>query len=178
MSNRYVYQPLNQSTSDIRVLRLLPNNGNSKLKDIPACQIFHTSLDDNPKFVALSYVWGDTTKSRAILVETYTVLVNTNLYEALMALRPSKIPIVIWIDFLCINQLDTKEKGWQVALMGNIYRQAQNVIAWLGPADESSDGVMDYLNELGQRADACGLAMGPEMCIRLWRALASTLQHW
>jgi hypothetical protein len=99
--------------------------------------------------------------------------VNTSLYDALMAIRPSKEPIVIWIDFLCINQSDTEEKCWQVALMGNIYRQAQKVIAWLGPADDSSDAVMDYLNELGERADACGLAMGPEICLRLWLASAS-----
>jgi hypothetical protein len=43
----------------------------------------------------------------------------------------------------------------------------------LGPADDSSDAVIDYLNELGQRADACGLAMGPEICLGLWLALAS-----
>jgi hypothetical protein len=173
MANRYEYKSLNPKTSDIRLLRLLPNDGNDKLKNIPACQIFHTSLNRNSKFVALSYVWGDTKSSRVILVETCPMRVTTSLYDALMAIRPSKEPIVIWIDFLCINQSDTKEKCWQVALMGNIYRQAQKVIAWLGPADDSSDAVMVYLNELGQKADACGLAMGPEICLRLWLALAS-----
>jgi hypothetical protein len=173
MANRYEYKPLNPSTSDIRLLKLLPNDRNDKLKNIPVCQIFRTSLDRNPKFVALSYVWGDTNSSRIILVETCPMRVTTNLYDALMAIRPSKEPIIIWIDFLCINQSDTGEKCWQVALMGNIYRQAQKVIAWLGPADDSSNAVMDYLNELGQRADACGLTMGPEICLRLWLALAS-----
>jgi hypothetical protein len=173
MANRYKYNSLNQSTNDIRLLRLLPNHGNDKLKNIPACQVFHTSLDRNPKFVALSYVWGDTNSSRIILVETCPMRVTTSLYDALMAIRPSTEPIVVWIDFLCINQSDTKEKCWQVALICNIYRQAQKVIAWLGPADDSSNAVMDYLNELGQRADACGLAMGPEICLRLWLALAS-----
>jgi hypothetical protein len=69
MANRYEYKSLNQSTSDIRLLRLLPNDGNDKLKNIPACQIFHTSLNRNSKFVALSYVWGDTKSSRIILVD-------------------------------------------------------------------------------------------------------------
>jgi hypothetical protein len=174
MVNRYEYKSLNQSTSDIRLLKLLPNDGNDKLKNIPACQIFHISLDMNPTFVALSYVWGDPNSSRIILVEKCPMRVTTSLYDALMAIRPSKEPIIIWIDFLCINQSDTKEKGWQVALMGDIYRQAKKVIAWLGPADDSSDTVMDYLNELGQRADACGLTMGPEICLRLWLALESS----
>jgi hypothetical protein len=171
MPNRFKYKPLCQSTSDIRLLKLLPNNG--KFKNTPACHIFHTSLNSNSGYVALSYVWGDTKSSRIILVEKYPMRVTRSLYDALMAIRPSKEPLVIWIDFLCINQSDTKEKSWQVALMGNIYRQAQKVIAWLGPADDSSDAVMDYLIELGERADACGLAMGPEICLRLWLALAS-----
>jgi hypothetical protein len=173
MPNRYKYKPLCQSTSAIRLLKLLPNDGNGKFKYIPACQIFHASLNSNSEYVALSYVWGDKKSSRIILVETDPMWVNTNLYDALMAIRPPKEPIVIWIDFVCINQSDTEEKSWQVALMGNIYRRAQKVIAWLGPADDSSDAVMDYLNDLGKRADACDLAMGPEICLRLWLALAS-----
>jgi hypothetical protein len=171
MPNRFKYKPLCQSTSDIRLLKLLPNNG--KFKNTPACHIFHTSLNSNSGYVALSYVWGDTKSSRIILVEKYPMRVTRSLYDALMAIRPSKEPLVIWIDFLCINQSDKEEKSWQVALMGNIYRQAQKVIAWLGPADDSSDAVMDYLNELGERAYACGLGMGPEVCSRLWLALAS-----
>jgi hypothetical protein len=173
MTKGYEYRPLNQSTSDIRLLRLLPQDGDDKLKNIPACQIFHASLRKNPEFVALSYVWGDTGDARIILVESRPVKVTTNLYDAMMALRPLGQPIIIWIDFLCINQLDTEEKCWQVALMGNIYRQAQKVIAWLGPADDSSDLVLVYLNDLGRRADACGLAMGPEACIGLWQAMVS-----
>jgi hypothetical protein len=171
MANRFKYKPLCQSKSDIRLLKLLPNNG--KFKNTPACQIFHTSLNSKSEYVALSYVWGDSKNSRIILVEKYPMRVTTSLYDALMAIRPSKEPLVIWIDFLCINQSDIEEKSWQVALMGNIYRRAQKVIAWLGSADDSSDAVMDYLNELGERADACDLGMGPEICLRLWLALAS-----
>jgi hypothetical protein len=173
MTNGYEYQPLSQSTKDIRLLRFLPRNGNDKLKYIPACGIRHTSLRKDPKFVALSYVWGDAKHERMILLENHPVRVTKNLYDAMMALRPLEEPIIIWIDSLCINQLDTEEKSWQVGLMGDIYRQAQRVIAWLGLANDSSDSVMDYLNEFGERADACGLAMGPEICLKLWHAMVS-----
>ncbi|KAI0435547.1 heterokaryon incompatibility protein-domain-containing protein [Xylaria telfairii] len=37
-----------------------------------------------------------------------------------------------WIDAICINQGDSKEKSWQTALMKNIYRSATHVIGWLG----------------------------------------------
>lgn len=95
MTYRYKYQPLCQSTSDIRLLRFLPGDGNDNLKNIPACHIFYTSLYGDPKFVALSYVWGDTKDSRIILVEKYPVRVTRNLYNAMMALRPLKEPIII-----------------------------------------------------------------------------------
>jgi hypothetical protein len=172
MPSRYKYQPLCQSTSDIRVLKLLPRNANGNL-NIPVCKISHVSLHGNPKFVALSYVWGDPKNQRIIILENQPVRVTRNLYDAMMGLRPLKEPIMIWIDSLCINQSDNQEKGWQVGLMGDIYRQAQTVIAWLGLPDDSSDSVLDYLNEVGAQADACGLAMDSETCVQLWQAMVS-----
>jgi hypothetical protein len=37
----------------------------------------------------------------------------------------------IFIDALCINQEDVQERGQQVKLMRQIYRDAEEVIAWL-----------------------------------------------
>jgi len=37
------------------------------------------------------------------------------------------------MDALCINQEDDAEKSHQVAMMGEIYRKAETVLAWLGP---------------------------------------------
>lgn len=38
----------------------------------------------------------------------------------------------LWIDAICINQNDNKEKACQVQLMEEIYQQAENVHVWLG----------------------------------------------
>jgi len=38
----------------------------------------------------------------------------------------------LWIDAICINQWDTKEKSLQVAVMDRIYTQATFVAMWLG----------------------------------------------
>jgi hypothetical protein len=70
-------------------------------------------------------------------------------------------PLYFWIDAVCINQSNDKEKGCQVGRMADIYQQACNVIVWLGPADNSSDVAMDCLNTLGAKAEACG-DMGPD----------------
>lgn len=41
----------------------------------------------------------------------------------------------LWIDAICINQGDTKEKSLQVAVMDRIYSQATYVVLWLGKDD-------------------------------------------
>ncbi|KAK8026440.1 hypothetical protein PG991_003496 [Apiospora marii] len=38
----------------------------------------------------------------------------------------------VWIDALCINQDDPKERAQQVKMMGQIYRRASTVKIWLG----------------------------------------------
>jgi hypothetical protein len=153
MTNRYEYQPLCQSTGDIRLLRILPNDSNNNPENIPACHIFHTSLLENPKFVALSYVWGDTKDSPSILLDDCSVDVTRNLYDAIMALRILKGPIIIWIDFLCIDQQNYTEKEQQVQLMSKIYKHAQQVIGWLGDHDNDSHLVFNLFVLLGRVSD-------------------------
>jgi hypothetical protein len=171
-TNGYEYQMLQRSRNEIRLLKLLPADRNEKLKFIPACHIFHAALHEQLKFVALSYVWGAATDLRVILVGNSGVRVNKNLYHAMMALRPAKEDLVIWVDFLCINQSDDEEKSWQVGLMADIYRKACKVVAWLGPAESDDDSVMDYLNSLGAKAEACGMDNEFEPYQEIWQKLA------
>ncbi|CAH0047534.1 unnamed protein product [Clonostachys solani] len=42
----------------------------------------------------------------------------------------------IWVDAVCINQADLAERNQQVAQMASIYKNAQQVISWLGESDE------------------------------------------
>jgi hypothetical protein len=167
------YLPIHQSKKEIRLLELLPRSSSPEHRLIPACRIFHASLHDRPNFVALSYVWGDPNDVRIILVENSGVRVTKNLYDAIMALRRARDRIVIWIDALCINQSDNEEKSWQVGLMADIYRQATSVTAWLGLPDATSDSVMDYLNFLGDRAQALGMDHGPQRYAKIWQDLAA-----
>jgi hypothetical protein len=127
MSSRFEYQKLVCSRREIRLLELLPSSHQlSKFR--PACRIFPTSLDNNLPFLALSYVWGDQTNKRIILVDKRPFRVTRNLFSAMIGLRETE-SIIVWIDAICINQIDKEEKGWQVALMSDIYRQAFGVPA-------------------------------------------------
>lgn len=41
-------------------------------------------------------------------------------------------PMVLWVDDVCINQIDNVEKGQQVVRMGQVYKLARCVRVWLG----------------------------------------------
>ncbi|KAI8655423.1 HET domain-containing protein [Fusarium keratoplasticum] len=44
----------------------------------------------------------------------------------------------VWADALCINQADLAERASQVKLMGQLYRTARSVYAWVGKLDRLS----------------------------------------
>ncbi|TFB00421.1 hypothetical protein CCMA1212_007750 [Trichoderma ghanense] len=43
------------------------------------------------------------------------------------------------IDAICIDQKNLKERGHQVQQMGDIYKQAERVLFWLGAGTDETD---------------------------------------
>jgi hypothetical protein len=84
------------------------------------------------RFQALSYVWGDLKEIGRICVNGGIHEVTKNLYLALLRLRHPVMERTLWVDALCINQMDLDEKRHQIALMPGIYTKASTVIMWLG----------------------------------------------
>jgi hypothetical protein len=103
-------------------------------------------------FEALSYNWGDDAAEDPILVQDLTRTIPTmgsmrqvvdqsrrrmmyikyNLFKALYYLRQQTRNILLWVDALCINQENPKEKEVQVSRIADIYIAARNVLIWLG----------------------------------------------
>ena len=111
--------------------------------------------DTRGDFVALSYVWGDSSVKREIYVNNTLVLVTANLEAALRQLQShSRIRqgFRIWIDALCINQTDLDERAVQVTRMKDIYARAWHVIVWLGPEAKNSDLAMMAIQFLSIRS--------------------------
>jgi hypothetical protein len=71
--------------------------------------------------------------------------IGENLYVALSHLRDRSIERTIWIDAICINQRDPKEKGQQVQSMAKIYAKASRVIVWLGGATPDSGQALEEI---------------------------------
>ena len=87
-------------------------------------------------YIALSYVWGDPTNRRDILLNGHRFSVTANLYEALIHLRDSfevrQMKYHVWADAICINQDDLAERAAEVKKMSMIYSRCLSVRAWLG----------------------------------------------
>jgi hypothetical protein len=115
------------------------------------------------QYLALSYVWGKSDDNNPeILINEKLFRVTPNLEKALIHLE-HEVKLPIWIDAICINQKDLREREEQVAQMRNIYHCAVRTIIWLGEGDNSTGQVMTYLNKIGQEAIAAGLNnLGPE----------------
>lgn len=130
----------------IRLLELLPGPKGSPL----ACNIFEVRKHDNPEYEALSYAWGEPVFSHVVQeVSSGTEIhVTKNLEQALQGIRYEHVARILWADAICINQSDLKEKGHQVALMGQIYRDAKRVVVWLGCQHVAPDRMIGLLNEL------------------------------
>lgn len=116
---RYVYQPLNPATKEIRLLRLEPGSSDDSLR----CTLSHVSLQQNPgpEYETISYVWGDARKVADITIDGAPHLVPEIAMRALRRVRHIAQFRVIWIDSVCIDQTSTLEKSQQAALMSEIY---------------------------------------------------------
>ncbi|KAK7223193.1 hypothetical protein V2G26_011196 [Clonostachys chloroleuca] len=134
-----IYNPLNSSQKEIRVLILEPG----AQADILRCQLQVVRLHEAPKYEALSYVWGSRDNMPALFVNNHKVQVTENLHAALQRLRDPSHERTLWVDALCINQTDTAEKTTQLAMMSEIYRSTWRCLIWLGREPETPVPTVD-----------------------------------
>jgi len=138
----YTYKPL-ETPNSIRLLTLHPGARDDPIQ----CDLLHTKIQDG-KYRALSYEWGNEGDLGSIISVnnvSFPRPIQKNLEFSLREIRDESENVTLWIDALCINQDDTTEKGHQVAMMRNIFREADTVIAWLGPAADNSELAMDLI---------------------------------
>jgi hypothetical protein len=158
MKEPEIYQKLDTSKREIRLLEILPPQNDS---DKVRCRLHTVSLDGEPEYIALSYVWGDKdddcdrnensgkSMKKHIFINNDAIPVMLNLVAALKNLRSKEYDngtiqlsqIRFWADAICINQTDLRERSSQVQLMGAIYSTAKYVISWLGDDQTGELGI-------------------------------------
>jgi hypothetical protein len=142
----YLELPDDDST---RFLRLHP----SDTLDGPVhCSLETVRLNDPSArhFEAISYTWadsnGDTSLCEKIYIgpEYHVLPVTKSCLAALRQFRTSTDRL-LWIDAVCINQADVRERGHQVSLMHSIYTSASCVLVYLGDCGKEIEYAMALL---------------------------------
>lgn len=122
-------------------------------------------LADHPVYEPLSYTWEDYDTVQfpegdlqndvhplLFLLDTDLCLgLTPNCAKALSSVRQSTAHRTIWVDSICVNQDDPKERSHQVDRMKEIYSRAFNVLVYLGREttehDSSSSLAMALLRQ-------------------------------
>lgn len=171
MLEPFSYVRLADPTREIRLLRAQRGSGESQapkegcsflpqqpLENTPArpssrsslsWTLTHESIDNCPKYTALSYAWGDPAAVVSIIVNGKVFHLANNVSEALRAISGHPEEPYLWIDAVCINQSDNAERSSQVPLMHRIYGEAEHVLIWLGLPTHGSCNALEILAELG-----------------------------
>jgi hypothetical protein len=151
----FIHTPL--QTSHFRLLRL---HARPSQYGLLKGSLFTIPLEDptstNTSYKCLSYRWGSEDKSHVILVNNCSFYVSQSLWEFLNVYRGrSDNDSYLWIDQICINQADVREKSYQVSQMDTIYKQCKEVIVWLGRCSDSSSGrALHFLHAIQSRRGA------------------------
>ncbi|KAJ4285977.1 hypothetical protein N0V90_013543 [Kalmusia sp. IMI 367209] len=140
----------------IRVVTLHPGETNAMIE----ISMGVVRLSNKPKFIALSYTWGNPTDELSPPYQQYELVehhiscgqellaVQQNLYQALWQLREKQVYTPIWIDAICIDQINKEELNHQLSLMSRIYCDATWVLVWLGKEDATTQEAAQALGEL------------------------------
>jgi hypothetical protein len=154
MAQASPYHPLS-GESYIRLLEIGPNGAygpHNKINHI-TCSLYEVDIRrctyEHLIFTALSYAWGSEEDPKQITLNGVVIALRRNLYDFLVHALRQGWTRQLWIDALCINQIDEAEKSKQVAMMGEIYSRSSRVLIWLGRLDNVGS---DSLIELSKRS--------------------------
>jgi hypothetical protein len=120
-----------------------------------------TSLKDPPPYTAVSYIWGEASPTKEILLNGQTFTVRQNIWDFLIQLRASGYNAYFWIDAISIDQTNISERNHQVTIMGSIYTQAEKTIAWLGTTTDEIAIDVQALTKIYEQRDRSKTSIAP-----------------
>jgi hypothetical protein len=124
------YPPLDSSAAEIRLLLVQPGVPAAPVKC--SYQVINLDHEHATPYATLSYAWGKAAAVEVIFVDSVEVKISTTLLQAFKRLRQTSEVTALWVDALCIDQEEDREKTLQVGLMHRIYSECDQVAVWLG----------------------------------------------
>ena len=186
-----------QKEDDIRLLIL--HQAEDSKSNIECSFLEVSLLENSQKYRALSYYWGvensgsfvtvlrdridkrgqsrhkDKWRSAILFAKKPRFSVRDNLYAALRHFREKDRDVVLWIDALCINQENKKEKSAQVARMAEIYSSADSVCVWLGEGNVGNIGGMTFAKKVLDLVQFDQIIKDEKSALK-WDALANVMK--
>ena len=150
------YTPFSNSHS-IRILTLSPSPDRSApLVGTLSEQDLDSGTSDT--YEAISYVWGNPSRRAEITCNGLPLRITQSIHDALVRVRLADRPRRLWADQICINQDDLAERSQQVELMNLVYKNAEQVLVWLGGDEEQiaekALGLIRYLHGVFEDEEA------------------------
>ena len=203
---RYRYTALKEDkfNREIRILEVLPPSSDAE-KEVIRCTLTHRPLarrrEDSRKamlaesahgqhdgaapdpldYEAVSWTWGQSNDFTSIQIwqadAWVTHPVRPNLLKALVHLRYANKARTLWIDAVCIDQENEKEKDLQVAMMADIYSTATNVCIWLGTHEHESELALRFIKDRARDLGAFESMTKDESAKEEWKALAALMNR-
>ncbi|KAL7893462.1 heterokaryon incompatibility domain-containing protein [Trichoderma sp. SZMC 28014] len=176
---KYTYEPLDLDRRIIRLLHLHRGGDDSEI----SCSLFLAELNernDTIPYEALSYTWGLPGLTGRIIVDGCYLNVTDNLHSALQQLRYQDDDRILWIDAICIDQGNKKERGHQVEQMSKIYSEAERVIFWLGEGTVETDMLLESLQLLQRESinyNFGSWSLQDDRWRNLWSCMRSTFER-
>jgi len=117
----------------LRLLELRPPQGGPDNTELLALSLEAHDCAKAPPYVALSYTWGTEEANKTVSLDGQAFPVRPNLHACLFRLAAfSEQWPRFWIDAICIDQSNTRERNEQVSRMATTFLSATTVVAWLG----------------------------------------------
>lgn len=144
-----MYNPLSEPSDNahVRILTLLPGTEAELQCRLQTCLLAEASSHEGG-YEALSYCWETHNRNVILDCSESSIKITKTLDCVLRALRYSDKPRRLWIDQICINQDDDKEKSQQVRIMREIYSSAKRTLVWLGTDEEGRGPAVRNLFDL------------------------------
>ncbi|KAF2425574.1 hypothetical protein EJ08DRAFT_722923, partial [Tothia fuscella] len=138
----YAYSAL--EPGEIRILEV------DRIEGDIECRLVHTRLSEAQHYDAISYTWGSDEPPHDLIVEDCLLTIGTNAFELLQDRATSQETRRLWLDCICINQVDLAEKEVQIPLMPEIYEGANRTIVFLNK-EPNAEQVLSLLLDLEDR---------------------------
>lgn len=138
--------------NSIRLLKFTDVSADEERLCEVSCKLVTWDLSeagDTPPFNAISYTWGPNhwDNQARMLINNRVLMITKNCEDALEQARHYNKEAWYWIDSVCIDQHNKKEKAFQIPLMGHIYGTAEHVLACVGQHNDGSNKLFRFIQD-------------------------------